>query len=133
MALFGKRRYCYLIPLLSWKVNTTCDQISNGSISNNETSSEVVMDKVTTDNHISNIVASSPKTLNNRIGLFDDFPILRRTTIGVPNGFWTGGWGEIRDWVAILTNSQLYDNSGNPVGSSQLVVQIPINKITYVF
>jgi len=157
MALFGKRRYYYLAPLIVQNFNTANDQIPNEVTTNEVTTNEVTTNVVTsdevvtnqvvaseavtdeavsseavTDNEIPKVVTSTPNTIN-RLGLFDRFPILRRTSIGVPNGFWTGGWGGIRDWVALLTNSQLYDNSGNPVGSSQLVVQIPMNQITYVF
>ncbi|NLI93853.1 MAG: hypothetical protein GX434_17160 [Peptococcaceae bacterium] len=64
--------------------------------------------------------------------LFDSFPIGRLTSIGVPNGFWTGGYGSFRDGVAFLTNAQLFDNSGTAVGAVQLVVNIPIAQITYV-
>jgi len=66
-------------------------------------------------------------------GLFDAFPIARSTSIGVPNGFWTGGFGGTQsDEVAFLTNAQLFDNTGTAVGAVQLVVNIPIAQITYV-
>lgn len=66
-------------------------------------------------------------------GLFDAFPIARTTSIGVPNGFWTGGYGgTLNADVAFLTNAQLFDNTGTAVGAVQLVVNIPISQITYV-
>lgn len=64
--------------------------------------------------------------------LFDSFPIGRSTTIGVANGFWTGGYGATQDSIALLTNAQLYDNTGVAVGAVQLVVRIPFDGITYV-
>ncbi|NLI93852.1 MAG: hypothetical protein GX434_17155 [Peptococcaceae bacterium] len=64
--------------------------------------------------------------------LFDSFPTGRTTSIGVPNGFWTGGFGGTSDGVAFLTNAQLFDNTGTAVGAVQLVVNIPIAQITYV-
>lgn len=65
-------------------------------------------------------------------GLFDSFPIGRLTSIGVPNGFWTGGFGGTSNEVAFLTSAQLFDNTGTAVGVPQLVVNIPIAQITYV-
>ena len=65
-------------------------------------------------------------------GLFDSFPIARTTSVGVPNGLWTGGYGGTADDVACLNNAQLYDNGGTAVGAVQLVVNIPIVQITYV-
>ncbi len=64
--------------------------------------------------------------------LFGKFSIGRTTSIGFNNGFWTGLWGGVKDTKAILSDAQLYNNSGNSVGSSQSIVKIPINHITYV-
>jgi len=64
--------------------------------------------------------------------LFDQFPIGRSTSVGVSNGFWTGGYGGLQEGIALLTNAQLYDNAGVAVGAVQLVVRIQITGITYV-
>jgi len=72
---------------------------------------------------------TTPTTIT---GLFDSFPIGRSTSIGVSNGFWTGGYGATQEGVALLTNAQLYDNAGGTVGAVQLVVRIPLDSITYV-
>jgi len=63
--------------------------------------------------------------------LFEDFPIGRTTSVGIPNGFWTGGYSGNDGSVAYLTNGQLYDNTGTAVGAVQLVVNIPIAQVTY--
>lgn len=65
-------------------------------------------------------------------GMFDGFPIARTTSVGVSNGFWTGGYGGNDSQVCYLTNAQLYDNSGTAVGAVQLVVNIAMAHITYV-
>jgi len=64
--------------------------------------------------------------------ILDKFPIGRTTTIGILDGFWTGGWGEMKEHKAILTDAQHYNSSGNPIGTVQLTVRIPICQITYV-
>jgi len=66
------------------------------------------------------------------VGLFDNFPIGRITSVAVSNGFWTGAYGGVSNGAALLTNAQLFDNTGTAVGAVQLEVRIAFSLITYV-
>jgi len=65
-------------------------------------------------------------------GMFDSFAIGRATSVGIKNGFWTGGYGGVTGGAAQLTTAQLYDTAGVAVGTAQDTVRIAFPQITYV-